>query len=61
MTNSIPLSALKIGSRISGGRVEKYYATVEKIEADGVTVCYNGEVRSIKLKPALYEGAGVAV
>ena len=57
--NPISLPEIKIGSKISGGRVEKYYATVEKVESDGITVCYNGDVKSVKLTPNLYEGAGI--
>jgi hypothetical protein len=57
--NPISISEIKIGSKIQGGRVNKYYATVEKIESDGITVCYNGDVKSVKLSPDLYERAGI--
>lgn len=57
--NSIAITEIKINSKIQGGRVDKYYAIVEKIEIDGITVCYNGDVKSIKIPPNLYRKAGI--
>jgi hypothetical protein len=57
----IPLNKLKIGDKISGGRISHYWATVEKIESDGITICYNGTVKSIKFAPKFYNQIGVII
>lgn len=38
---------IKIGDRVSGGRIEKYYATVESIEGFTVGILYNGTVKTV--------------
>ena len=40
---------LKIGDKVRGGRLEKYYAIVEAITPEYVTVRYNGEVKTVKI------------
>lgn len=41
--------AVKVGDKVSGNRLDKYYAIVEAIAHNHVVLCYNGEVRSIKV------------
>lgn len=53
------LSSLKVGDKISGGSLGHHNATVEKIKESGVTVCYCGTCKSVKIAPANYEKAGI--
>lgn len=46
---------LSVGDKVPGGRMEKYYATVEEIHDTHVRICYNGEVRSVTILPRDYE------
>lgn len=46
---------LAIGDKVPGGRLEKYYAVVERIEEGCVIICYNGEVKSVRVGPRDYE------
>ena len=57
--NAKQLSTLKVGDKISGGSPAHYHATVEKIESNGITVCYSGTCKSVKILPANYEKAGI--
>ena len=41
--------AVKVGDKVPGKRLEKFYAIVEAISYNHVVLCYNGEVRSIKV------------
>lgn len=38
-----------IGDKVSGKRIEKYYAHVVKIHSDSVELIYNGDVRNIRV------------
>lgn len=40
---------IKIGDKISGGRLDKYYAIVEEITPDYIGIRYNGECRTVKV------------
>lgn len=42
---------LKVGDRVSGHRIDKYHATIEKIlpEIERVDICYNGDVKTCRV------------
>ena len=40
---------VKVGDKISGGRLDKYYAIVEEITIDYISIRYNGECRTVKV------------
>lgn len=40
---------VKIGDKVSGKRLEKYYAHVVKILDDSVELLYNGDVKNIRV------------
>jgi len=40
---------VKVGDKVSGGRVDKYYAIIEAIEDTCVVLCYNGDVKSFRV------------
>lgn len=40
---------VRVGDRIPGGRVDKYCAHIEKIDSEAVSICYNGEVRTVRI------------
>ena len=44
------LLPVKVGDKVSGGRLEKYYAYVQAIHADSVELLYNGDVKNHKVK-----------
>lgn len=46
--NNLP-PEIYIGAKISGGRLEKYYAIVVEITDEYVGICYNGECRTVKI------------
>lgn len=46
--NNLP-SAIFIGAKISGGRLDKYYAIVEEIAEDYIGIRYNGENRVVQI------------
>ena len=37
---------VKVGDKVPGKRLEKFYAHVESIQSDSVTLLYNGDVKS---------------
>jgi ribosome maturation factor RimP len=40
---------VRVGDKVPGKRLEKFYAHIEAINPDNVVLCYNGEVRSIRV------------
>ena len=50
LINKIDNQEVKVGGKISGGRLDKYYAIVEKIYLNYILVHYNGECRSVELR-----------
>lgn len=40
---------VKVGDKVSGGRLEKYYAHIQAIHADSVELLYNGDVRNYRV------------
>lgn len=40
---------MKVGDKISGGRLSHYYAIIEQINSDHIVICYNGETRSVRI------------
>ena len=44
-----------IGQKISGGRLEKYYAIVAEITDDYIGIVYNGECRTVKVTKEMFE------
>lgn len=45
---------VQVGDKVPGGRLEKYYAVVERVDEDSVTIRYNGEMRSVRVQPRDY-------
>lgn len=41
--------SVKVGDKVSGKRLEKYYAHVVKIHSDSVELLYNGDCRNFRL------------
>jgi len=41
---------VKVGDKVSGKRLEKYYAHVVKIHLDSVELLYNGDVKNIRVE-----------
>jgi hypothetical protein len=44
------LNTVEVGDKISGGRLDKYYAIVEEITPEYIGIRYNGECRTVKIK-----------
>lgn len=40
---------VKLGDKISGGRLDKYYAIVVEITEEYIGIVYNGECRIVKV------------
>lgn len=40
---------VKVGDKVSGKRLEKYYAHIVNIHPDSVELCYNGDVKDIRV------------
>jgi hypothetical protein len=40
---------IEVGDKISGGRIDKYYAIVEVITPEYIGIRYNGECRTVKI------------
>lgn len=41
------MTDLRPGDKVSGGRLERYYAEVEWVTGEAVGIRYNGEVRRV--------------
>mgnify|MGYP001575311112 CR=1 FL=1 len=40
---------IKIGDKIKGGRLEKYYAIVEGFKGDNIIIRYNGDIKTFEV------------
>jgi hypothetical protein len=45
----------KIGDKISGGRLDKYYAIVTEITPEYVGITYQGECKTVKVSYEIFE------
>lgn len=48
---------VKIGDKVPGKRLGKFYAHVEAIHEDSVTICCNGDVRSHRVSLDVIDAA----
>lgn len=53
------IAQLRVGDKISGGRLDKYYAVVEYIAEDYIAICYNGDVRTVYIDKEDWHRVGV--